>query len=268
MHQTLQFLIAHGYTILFVWVMAEQLGLPLPSVPLLLAAGALAGVGRLGFAFAAAVASVAALLADLLWYEIGRRRGAKVLNLLCRIALEPDSCVRRMEGTFTDYGARALVVAKFVPGLSTVAPPLAGIFKVPWPRFLAFDTLGTLVWVGAFTGIGYLFSSQLEEAAVYAAGLGATLSVIVFGLPVAYVLWKYLERRRFIRRLRIARISPEELHRKMDSGEEVLVVDLRHSLDFDADPEMIPGAIHRHAEELEKNPLEIPRDKEIVLYCT
>ena len=268
MPETIQFLITHGYTILFAWVLAEQAGLPLPAAPLLLAAGALGGTGHMDMRIACAVATVAALLGDVLWYEIGRRKGAKVLNLLCRIALEPDSCVRQTETFFAAYGARSLLVAKFIPGLSTVAPPLAGIFKVRWSRFLVFDTLGTLAWVGAFAGTGYFFSSQLERVAVYAEGLGATLSVILFGGPAAYVLWKYLERRRFMRRLRIARISPEELRNLLDAGEEVLVVDLRHSLDFEADPETIPGAIRRNPEELEQNPLQIPLDKDIVLYCT
>ncbi len=268
MNDTLQFLIAHGYTVLFVWVLAEQLGLPLPSVPALLAAGALAGAGRMGLLLAVTVGTVAALLADVLWYEIGRRKGAKVLKLLCRISLEPDSCVRRTESVFASYGVGSLLVAKFFPGFSTLAPPLAGFVRVRLSRFLLLDSLGTLIWVGAFTGIGYVFSSQLEEAADFAARLGAMLSVILIGGLAAYVLWKYLERRRFIRQLRIARISPEDLRRQLDSGEEVLIVDLRHSLDFEADPETIPGAIRRNAEELEQNPLVIPLDKDVVLYCT
>src|SRR2546425_9372261 len=141
---------------------AEQLGLPIPAIPLLLAAGALAGSQRLSLALILLVSVVASLLADTLWYELGRRRGVPVLDFLCSVSLEPDSCVRRTEQMFGRYGVRSLVVSKFVPGLGTAAPPLAGIFGMRLPRFLLFDSLGALLYVGFFTGLGRLFSAQLE----------------------------------------------------------------------------------------------------------
>ena len=267
MHEILQFLIVHGYTILFFWVMAEQIGLPLPSAPMLLAAGALAGAGSMNMRSAVALVMIAALLADSLWYELGKRRGARVLTFLCRISLEPDSCVRRTQNVFTKYGARALLAAKFVPGLGSIATPLAGISRVSWPRFLFFDAAGTLLWAGAFTGAGYFFSDQLEKTAIYAAGFGATLSVFLFGSPAAYILWKYFERRRYMRGLRMARIEPEELRQRIDAGEPVMVVDLRHASDFEQDPVMVPGAVHMNIEDLESTTFTLPTDREIILYC-
>jgi len=268
MSDALPFLVHHGYSVLFVGVLAEQLGLPVPAAPLLLAAGALAGAGQLNLALAIGLAASASLLSDSFWYELGRRRGSQVLRFLCRIALEPDSCVRRTEDVFARHGARSLIVAKFIPGLSTVAPPLAGIFRMRLPRFVFFDALGSLIWVGSYAGLGFVFSGELERIGAAAAGLGTRLvGLLVAGLA-AYVGWKYLQRQRFIRRLRIARITPDDLKSKLDAGENVVIVDLRHSLDFEAEPEMIPGALLLAPEQLEARHNEIPRDRDVILYCT
>ena len=172
MNETFQFLVRHGYSVLFVWVLAEQLGLPLPATPLLLAAGALAGSGQMNLPLAISVAVLASMLGDVSWYEFGRRRGGKVLNLLCRISLEPDSCVRKTETAFVRHGARSLLIAKFVPGLNTMAPPLAGIIGMRLGRFLIFDALGAFLYLGTFVGLGFVFSSQLEQVAARVAGLG------------------------------------------------------------------------------------------------
>ena len=268
MTETLQFLLRHGYTVLFVWVFVEQLGLPLPATPLLLAAGALAGAEHLNLALATIRPSVAALLADTLGYELGRRRGSQILQLLCRISLEPDSCVRRTQDVFARHGARSLLVAKFIPGLSTVAPPLAGIFRMRISRFLLFDGLGAFIWVGAFTGLGFLFRDQLERLAVSAMGLGAWLVGILVVALAGYIGWKYVQRRRFLRELRIGRITPDELKQRLDLGEDVLIIDLRHSLDFEAEPVTIPGALQFSPDQLEQRHNQIPRDRDVVLYCT
>ncbi len=268
MTESLGFLVRHGYTLLFAWVFVEQMGLPLPSVPLLLAAGALAGSGRLSLALCAGLPVVAALLSDAIWYELGRRRGVKVLQFLCRISLEPDSCVRRTEEVFARHGARSLLVAKFIPGLNTAAPPLAGVFRMRPVRFLLFDSLGAVLWVSVFVGLGYAFSDQLERIAGHALALGTGLLVILIAALAAYIGWKYVHRRRFLRELRISRITPEELKSKFDAGEEIVVVDLRHSYDFEADPQTIPGAYRMEAAELEARSEQIPRDRDVVVYCT
>ncbi len=268
MEQLSTFVGHYGYLVLFLFVFAEQVGLPIPSVPVLLAAGALARAGELGPGWVVVVSVVASLASDVLWYEIGRRRGGRVLHLLCAISLEPDSCVRRTEGFFARHGARALVVAKFVPGLSTAAPPLAGIFGMRFRRFLGYDLAGAAVWVVAYTGLGWVFAGQLERLAAAVAGTGARLGVVVVAALALWVGFKYVQRRRFLRELRIARITPEELHAKLAAGEEVMVVDLRHSLDFAANPGVVPGAVHLPVEEFERGGLEVPAGRELVLYCT
>lgn len=267
MKEALDVLVGHGYAVVFGWVLAEQLGLPIPAVPLLLAAGALAGAGMLDVGLALAAATAASLLSDAVWYAIGRLRGSSVLGFLCRIALEPDSCVRRTHETFRRHGARALLVAKFVPGLNTAAPPLAGIIGMPVARFLVATGLGGVLWAGTFLLLGYGFSTQLEQVAAHVARLGGWLvALLAVGLG-GYVAWKWLARQRFLRRIRIARMAPEELKARLDAGETPLIVDLRHALDFEAEPTIIPGAIHLTTDELERRHLEIPRDREIVLYC-
>lgn len=268
MNHTIQFLTERGYAVLFAWVLAEQIGLPIPASPMLLAAGALAGSGRLSVLNAIALAVLASLLSDGLWYQLGRHRGARVLELLCRISLEPDSCVRKTENAFARHGARSLLVAKFIPGLNTAAPPLAGIFRMYLPRFLLFDGLGALLWAGTFAGLGYLFSRQIERVAAPALRLGPWLLGAIGGALGGYIAWKYVQRHRVLRQLRIARISPEELRRKLDAGEHVVIVDLRHAIDFQAEPLTLPGALRLLPEELEHRHEEIPRDRDIVLYCT
>lgn len=262
------FLRQHGGILLFAVVFAEQVGLPLPAAPFLLAAGALAGAGSMSLISVIGLPTAAALGGDLLWYALGRFRGMRVLGLLCRLSLEPDSCVRRTEAVFLRHGVRSLLVAKFVPGLGTVSPPLAGIFGVSVPRFLLYDGLGALFWSEAFVGLGYLFSRQLESVAAYTSRLGTLLVVGLVGAAVAYVAFKYTQRQRLLRRLRVARISAEELRRMMESGTEVFIVDLRHALDVETAPYAIPGALRMAPEEVEWRHHEIPRDREIVLYCT
>lgn len=268
MHSTLEFLLHHGYAVLLGWVFAEQIGLPVPSLPLLLAAGALAGTGHLSFLACLGISVFAAVCADSVWFELGRLKGIKVLHLLCKISLEPDSCVRKTEGLFSNQGARSLLVAKFFPGFSTVAPPLAGVFHMRLGRFLLYDAAGATLWAGSFLAAGYIFSGQIERIAERAASLGGGLLALIVGALAGYILYKFIGRRRFLRELRISRITVEELKEKMDGGEQVMVVDLRHPLDFEADPETIPGAFRIDAKELEEKSDRLPNDREVILYCT
>ena len=268
MHSTLEFVLRHGYTLVFLVVLMEQAGLPIPSLPILLAVGALAGAGKMSLPLALGLAVVASLIADFVWYELGRLRGHSILSLLCRISLEPDSCVRRTENVFAQRGARSLLFAKFIPGLSTVAPPLAGLLRMRLWRFFTWDAAGALLWAGAYAGIGFVFSAELDRVAVHLQRLGSGLLVLLVGGLAAYLGFKYYQRQRFIRALRIARITPQELKRRLDAGEDVVVVDLRHSVEFKADNAKIPGAIHLDPEKIEQCHLEIPRDRDLVLYCT
>jgi len=207
-------------------------------------------------------------MADTIWFQLGRLKGIKVLQFLCKISLEPDSCVRRTEGIFAKEGARSLLLAKFLPGLGAVAPPLAGIFHMRLGRFMLFDAAGCGLWAGTFLGLGYVFSEQIERIADHAAALGGGLLVLLIGSLVGYIGYKYYKRQRFIRELRISRITVDELKSQIDKGEDMVIVDLRHALDFEADPETIPGAFRMDAKELREKNDKLPRDRQIILYCT
>jgi membrane protein DedA with SNARE-associated domain len=268
MSETVQFLLRHGALVLFGVVFVEQVGLPLPSVPFLFAAGALTGAGGLNPFAALGLPILASLLGDSLWYILGRRRGMQVLNWLCRISLEPDSCVRRTENIFLRHGVRSLLIAKFVPGLATVSPPLAGVFGVRMIRFLLYDGLGALLYAGTFVGLGRLFRSQLEGMVTYTARMGSMMLASLVMVTAGYIAFKVLQRWRIMRRLRVARIVPEELWGLLDGGHEVSVLDLRNALTVKAAPYAIRGAIRMTPEEVESRQNEIPRDRDIVLYCS
>jgi membrane protein DedA with SNARE-associated domain len=264
------FIRRYGYAAIFLGVMGEQFA-PVPGEPFLLAAGALAGTGRLEIGLTVTLALLGAVVGDVIWYELGRRGGHRVLRWLCRMSIEPDSCVRRSEDLLSRRGAGALLVAKFVPGLHSIAQPLAGALGMRRGPFFVFDVVGALFWVGLYVGLGYAFHDELTRAAVLARQLGTGAPVALSGAFAAYLAVKVVRRQWFLRQLRIARISPEELKAKLDHADPVFVVDLRHALDVRADPTGIPGALHMELSELEEReapPAGIPRGREVVLYCS
>ena len=268
MNETHEFLVRHGAAVLCAAVFVEQIGIPLPAAPWLLAAGALAGAGEMNWFVALNAAVIGSVLADLIWFYLGRHRGQRVLSLLCRISLEPDSCVRRTQDLFTRYGMRGVVGAKFIPGLSTLAPPLAGSSGVSTPRFLFFDGLGSLLYGGCFIVVGVLFSHQLEQIIDALAGLGRSALGLVAGLAALYIGYKYFQRHRLLRELRMARITVDELHQKLEAGENPLILDLRPHAELEQDPSLIRGALHMTMDEVERRQQEIPRDRDIILYCS
>ena len=239
------FIRMYGYPALFGGMVLEQFVPPMPGEPLLLGAGALAGNGRLSLWFAAALALAGTVVGDLVWYEIGRIGGQRVLKWMCRLAIEPDTCVRNGAETLTSHGASALLIAKFVPGLNSIGQPLAGALGMPRRRFMMFDGLGAVLWVGLYVGLGFAFHDQLAEAVLLADHLGGWALVIVavaFGL---YLGIKVIRRQLFLRELRIARISPEELEAKLRANEPVFIVDLRHELEVEDQP-MNDSGSHAH----------------------
>ena len=264
----LQFLVDHGASVLFWVIFVEQIGLPIPAFPLLIAAGALVGAGKMSLATALLVPVAASLPPDVAWYYVGRVKGVKVLGFLCRISLEPDSCVRSTENLFQHYGSRALLVAKFVPGFSTVAPPLAGIIGMGAASFLLYDTGGILVWAGVSAGVGALFSNQLEPLAELFDQVGGWLLIVGSAGFAGFIGYKFYYRQKFLRDLRMAKISVDELKLRMDAGHLLTVLDVRHPLTLELDPERIPGALHLTLEEIEYRHHEIPRDRDIILYCS
>ena len=269
MSDTLAFLLQYGYVILYACVLAEQIGLPVPAVPVLLGMGALAGAGEMSLPLALGVVLAASLPPDLVWYELGRRRGPRVLARICAISLEPDWCVRRTESMFIRFGRKLLLVAKFVPGLSAVASPLAGSAGVARWQFVLLDVTGALLWAGTWMGIGYAFSEALDVVAGWVARLGGYALLLAGAALAAYVVLKYAKRQRIFRELRMARITPDELRRRIDAGDGGLaIIDTRSALDVRAVPFLIPGAIRIDADEVERRHAELPKDREIVLYCT
>ena len=264
--RTLEFVERHGYALLLLWVLVEQSAIPLPSAPLLLAAGALCHAGRMHIVPAILCCLAAALAADIIWFELGRRRGRKVLRLVCRVSLEPDSCVRQTENAFLKYGMRSLLVSKFIPGLNAVAAPLAGHSKSSYARFTLYDAAGISIWSGVYIGAGYLFSEQLETALRFASRMGSNLLLLVVILFAGWIGWKFMQRRRFLTQLKVARITPAELRERLEAREQIFIVDLRGGLAGEA--VLIPGAVRMAPEELTARGEEIPRDREIILFCS
>ncbi len=266
MNHLLEFVVRHGYAVLFLWILAEQAALPLPSMPLLLASGALARMHRLSPHLIVFWGVAACLAGDTARFLIGRRRGPGVLRFICRVALEPDSCVRRTETIFLRYGSASLLVSKFIPGLNAVAAPLAAMSGVTLWRFLLFDILSAVLWIVAYAGLGYVFSNQLDLLADYADRMGSGVFLLAAGLLAAWILWKFLQRRRFLKGLFAVRITAEELSQKLETGEEIVVVDVRSALQ--SEDNAIPGALRIPLEDIEQHHASIPRDRDIVLVCS
>ncbi len=259
-------MVRHGYALLFFWILAEQAALPLPSAPLLLACGALAKDGRLSPHLILLTGMSACAIADNVWFLMGRLKGIRVLRFICRVALEPDSCVRQTETAYQRFGSRSLLIAKFVPGLNAVSAPLAGISGLRFSRFVLFDTLGAALWISAFTGLGYVFSDQLDKVGDVAARMGSWVAVAAVALLSIWIGWKYWQRQRFLKKLAIARITATELRAKLEAGEEIVVVDVRSTLESDDDT--VPGALRIPLEELETRHGDIPRDRDVILFCS
>jgi len=268
MRELIEQLARHGLPLVFVNVLLEQLGLPIPAIPTLIAAGALSAGGRLSGGLLILLAVFASLIADSLWYLLGRRHGYRILKTVCGISLSPDSCVRQTESLFERQGVVSLLYAKFIPGFSTVAPPLAGAVKIGFLRFLFFDAGGALLWAGSGIAAGMIFHRAIDRVAEFLEGMGFW-SLVIAGVALAlFVSWKWWQRRRFYRVLRMARISIAELQRLIDGGKAPVVVDVRSRAAAQRDPRRIPGAIRLVLEEIGEKVSELPLDREIILYCT
>jgi len=261
-------LMVYGYLLLFVWVLVEQLGIPLPAVPVLLAAGALSVEHEISFPLALLAGLIAALVADSVWFLIGRKYGHHVLRILCKLSLEPSSCVRTTQNSFGRRRAVTLIIAKFVPGLATLAPPVAGENGMAFGPFLLFDGIGSFLWVGSLLAGGRLFGDALKRDPSLLNWMGR-FSGALLALGIAgFFLARLYRRQSFLKKLVDARLEPEDLKRQLDAGDEVYIVDLRHPLELLPDPFTLPGARHFTPEALAAHSHEIPRDRDVVLYCT
>jgi membrane protein DedA with SNARE-associated domain len=254
--------------VIFIWVLLEQLGVPVPSLPILMAAGALVAFDKMGAGTVLFLAVFASMISDSIWYQLGHHRGARILGFLCRVSLEPDSCVRTTEMSYRKLGWRALLVAKFIPGASAAAAPMAAIVGMPFLQFLVFDALGALLWAGSYVSLGFIFHHQLEEVAAFISRIGVSvLTVLIFGVA-AYATYKYVQRQLFLKKLRIARLHPRTLKQMMDEGDPLVVVDLRNVHDYEEDRRVILGAIRMNPAEIDSRHHDIPRDRDVILYCT
>lgn len=263
-----EFVLHYLYAILFLWVLAEQLGAPIPSIPMLLTVGTLTATHKANLPLSLLVILAACAISDSIWYLLGRKFGGSVVKLLCRLSMESSTCVRRTNNYFTRHGSKALLVAKFIPGLSTVAAPIAGQTGMAYSEFLSADMAGALFWALTMILAGRFFGDELKKNP-HALTMMEHFAGMFFVLLLAgFLLYRILKQQSFLKSVRGAKIEPEELKDMLDGGQEVFIVDLRHPLDYLPDPRVLPGAVRITPETLSQHNEQIPRDRDVVLYCT
>jgi membrane protein DedA with SNARE-associated domain/rhodanese-related sulfurtransferase len=257
----------YGAAIIFVVTLAARLGAPIPAAPLIVVAGALAGRGGPILAWVIASASAASLVGDGVWFLAGKRYGYRVLRLLCRISLSPDSCVRQSETLIGRWGGASLIAAKFLPGLSAVASPMAGALGMAGRKFVVFQLIGSLLWASVCAGVGIVFRNDVAIvlAAISEMGMGA-VGLLLF-LAIGYLGWRYVRRQLELRDGSIPRVSAGELAELLLSDEKPLLVDVRSEAIHDLDVRRIPGAVPVELAKIRSWARDLPRSQEIVLYC-
>jgi membrane protein DedA with SNARE-associated domain/rhodanese-related sulfurtransferase len=267
MQELLRLFDQHGPLLVFLNVLVEQFGLPVPAVPSLLVAGMLAAQGQLVAWQVLLLAVLASGIANFSWFLAGRRHGMRVLGLMCRISLSPDACVRRTENTFTRWGLAALLVARFVPGLSAVSSPLAGAMGFGAGRFLLFDSLGTALWAGSAIGAGMLFNRQVDALIGALSQIGGFAIVVLAALLALFIAWRWVERQRLLGFVRRHRIDALQLRALLAAEAPPGVVDVRSQATRALDPRRIPGARESDIEGVRALLADVPLDHEVVLYC-
>jgi len=267
MHGVTSFLHHYGRGVVFGTALLEQSGLPLPATPVFVAAGVAIGAGDLHGPIIFGLAVAGSLLGDLVWYWLGRWRGQQVLKFLCRMTLEPDSCARDTEERFLKWGSPSLIYAKFLPGIGTVIRPLAAVAGVGTETFLWYDTLGTVLYIGLFMGLGYFFSDEADGLLATAASVGHVLIGILAAGLVLYIAVKLYRQRQFLRRLPSTRLEADELKRRIDAGLAPIIVDLRTPLQIKAFPYSIPGALKIPLRSFEDGAAALPPGRDVVLFC-
>ena len=257
----------YGPLLVFLNVLIEQLGAPIPAVPGLMVAGALAADGRLSWLSVLCLAVLGSGMANFAWFLAGRRFGLRILGLMCRISLSPDTCVGRAGEAFARWGVAALLVARFVPGLSAVAAPMAGATGLGAGRFIVFDTLGTTLWAGSAIGAGALLHRQVDTLIQALTEVGSGALPILAGLLALYIAWRWIERHRLVRFVRKHRIEAHELRALLAQGDAPLIVDVRSASSRQADPRRIPGALDMELDQVRRLLADVPKDRDIVFYC-
>jgi membrane protein DedA with SNARE-associated domain/rhodanese-related sulfurtransferase len=258
----------YGLMIVVINVFLDQVGFPVPAVPTLVIAGAVGADGQMSLPAVFLGSVLACLTADCAWYLVGKKYGIRVLKTLCKISLEPDSCVSQTQTRFESWGVNSLIIAKFVPGLAIIAPPLAGAMRIGWLRFIALSTCAAVLWVGAGLLAGTLFKSQIARLLEHLADVGSVAGAGAAILLSGYIAYKWWERSRFYKMLRMARISVADLYALMQAGAAPTVVDVRSFTARELEPRWIPGALHVPLQDVSSHLKDLPRDREIILYCT
>jgi membrane protein DedA with SNARE-associated domain len=255
----------YGLAAVFLFTFLENVGLPIPAFPVLMLAGAYASTRHGAVPLVVGAAAAGALLADGIWYFVGRWGGKRVLDHLCRISFNPDACLERAVDGFHRRMAATILFAKFLPGVNTIMPPLAGVAAMPLLSFLLLDFAGVLLWAGAGIALGFAFGEEIAETARGVQGMMGWL--LLSGLA-ATVAWRIAYRFWLVKRYGAARVEPEEVHRRMREGEDLLVIDLRRDDDFAASERMIAGAARLRPASFHRHAMHLPRDRDLVFYCT
>lgn len=268
MEEMTSLLVQYGLLLVFANVLLTQGGAPVPATPMLILAGALVAQGKLAFGPLLGVSVVATLLGNVPWYLAGRRYGYPILRTLCRISIEPDSCVKRTEDIFVRWGALSLIVGKYIPGFATIAPPLAGAMKLGFPRFLLYTAISALLWAVAPIFGGMIFHAEVEWLLARLEDMGAGALILAVAVVALYIAVKSVERYLLMRFLRMVRISVKEL-RELLGGETIpVVLDVRSALARKLDPRRIPGAIWMDIADTHAATVEIPPGRDVVVYCS
>jgi membrane protein DedA with SNARE-associated domain len=268
MEEMTSLLAQHGLALVFISVLLTQAGVPLPAVPTLVVAGAFVAQGQIALLPLAAVSVGASLLGDIPWYFAGRRYGYRILRTLCRIAIEPDSCVKQTETIFERWGPPSLMVAKYIPGFSTIAPPLAGTMRLGLPPFLAYSAIAALLWMAAPVLAGFIFHAEVELALAWLEKMGSGALIVIAAVVLIYAGGKFLQRYLLIRLLRMVRISVEELRDLLRQGAQPVVLDVRSAAARKLDPRRIPGAIPVDIAAPQATLVAVPPDRDVIVYCS
>jgi membrane protein DedA with SNARE-associated domain/rhodanese-related sulfurtransferase len=273
MNEMVHFLSKHGYWLVFTCLLGGQAGLPVPGNLILLAAGALAAAGKLNFAAIVVLSALALALADLAWFEAGRKWGKRILHFACGISKDPGGCVRKAEESFARHGVKLFLGSKFFIGIDAVAVPLAGASQTARTRFIFFDVLGATLWSGVYATLGFVFRKQLDLVAAYISRVGflAVLSVLAAAIAF-FIILKGVRLFRFIHEFRLARITLEQLQEKLRAGDDILILDVRRAKGPDQALQGIPGAVridpHHLLRDIGAMAASVAPDRHIVIYCT
>jgi membrane protein DedA with SNARE-associated domain len=268
MEEMTRLLTQHGLALVFANVLLTQAGVPVPAIPILIVAGAFVAQGQIGPASLILVAVVASLIGDTLWYFAGRRYGYRILRTLCRVSIEPDSCVKQTENIFERWGAPSLMVAKYIPGFSTIAPPLAGTMRLGLALFLAYSAVAALLWSGLPVVLGAIFHAEVGRALEWLESMGTGAVAAIAAIVLLYIAVKSVQRYMLIRFLRMARISVEELRDLMRQESKPLVLDVRSAMARKLDPRRLPGAVAVDINAPQAALVAVPPDRDVVVYCS